>query len=170
MIQQLLFISLLAIALIILTLLTINWTQPLNPNIRPDRRRFAFESAPELFRYVEPELYLSANSIKLTRTSPTQVTAFWRLSREHWRDRGKNTAELIKEGRVFLRLYRSADLLEIKDIHINSPKGSLSVELGEMESCCASLGVKEDGRFTPWLFSNTIAGSKSMEYREYRQI
>ncbi|MGE5391500.1 MAG: hypothetical protein ACM3PE_10615 [Deltaproteobacteria bacterium] len=169
--QPLLFIILLAIALIILTYLTITWTLPLKPGPgQIPRRRFAFESAPELFRYVEPDFYLAPNSIKLARTSPEQVTASWRLPRDHWRDMGKNAAELAQDDKLFVRFYRSGDLLKIEDIPISSPSGSLSLELDEMESCCASLGVKEDDQFTPWLFSNTITGAKAMEYQQSRKV
>lgn len=170
MLQQLLFIILLTAALIILSYMTIIWTRPFKTRSPLPRRRFAFESAPELFRYVEPDYYLAPNSIRLTRLSGAQINASWRINREHWRNMGKDAAELLEEGKLILRLYRSGELLQIQDVLIKNPSGNLSLELGETESCCASLGVKEGDHFTPWMFSNTVIGAKEMECRKSRRL
>jgi len=170
--HQLLFIILLTISLIILTYLTLTWTQPVKWEQRSpmQRRWFAFEAAPELFRYVEPELYLAPNSLKLTRNSPVKITAYWRLSREHWRETEKNPEELAREGRLTLRLYRSGDLLEIEDVPIYKTSGSQQVNLYDDCSCCASLGIKADDHFTPWLFSNTLMRQPAMESHERKRF
>lgn len=169
--HPLLFIILLTIALIILTYLTLTWT----PSVKSDRRMplrhwFAFEAAPELFRYVEPELYLAPNSLKLTRNSPSEITIYWRLSRQHWREAERSPEELVRDGRLTLRLYRSGELLEIEDLPIDQTSGSHQLVLSENCSCCASLGIKEDDHFTPWLFSNTLMRQPAMEYQESKQV
>lgn len=168
--HKLLFIILLTISLLLLTYLTISWVQPGKPQLVRPRRRFAFEAAPELFRYVEPELYLESNSIKLTRNSPGLITAYWRLTREHWLEKGKTPRQLAAEGRLNLRLYRSGEFLEIEDIPIKQTSGSCRLELSADYSCCASLGMKENDHYTPWLFSNTLMSEPGMQYQKSRRL
>lgn len=166
--RQLLFVILLTISLLLLTYLAIVWVQPGKPQLVRPRRRFAFEAAPELFRYVEPELYLESNSIKLIRNSPHLITVYWRLTREHGPEKGRNPRQLATEGKINLRLYRSGELLEIEDIPIKQTSGSCRVELSADSSCCASLGMKENDHYTPWLFSNTLMSQPGMQYRNRR--
>ena len=168
--RPLLFIILLTISLIILIYLTLTWVQPARPGQRVRPGRFAFEAAPELFRYVEPDLYLDPNRLKLTRNSPTRITAYWRMSREHWRENGKSPHDLAAQGKLNLRLYRSGDLLEIEDIPVDQTSGSCRLEVADDFSCCVSLGIKENDRFTPWLFSNTLVREPAMEYSDSRRV
>lgn len=161
----LLFIILLAIALVILAYLYLALIVP-EEKSRSNRpgRWFAFEAAPELFKYVEPDEYRAVSGLNLTRLSPTRINVNWRLLPDKWPKGHGKYKDLADTGRLVLRLYRNGELLEIEDIEVDKTSGTRKLELGEDYSCCASLGLKKGDSFTPLLFSNTLMRQATMQW------
>ena len=119
--------------------------------------RFQFESAQELFKYVESEdLYLPHDSIKLVRNDYHRVTAYWHLSREKWEEYQDLSRETFRSDQIFLRIYEAREFLKTRDIPVRSTIGSYDFELPSRTFCYSSLGEKEGERFIPLLCSNLV--------------
>ena len=154
-----LYVSLLAGMLLLIIYISLTTLADRSPNrhFKVPGHMFQFESAQELFKYVESEdIYLPHDSIKLVRNDYHRVTAYWHLSREKWEEYQNLSRETFRQEQIFLRIYEAREFLRTRDIPVRSTIGSYDFELPSKTFCYGSLGIKEGERFLPLLCSNLV--------------
>ena len=140
------------ILLITVLLLMLYWVlSSLTPRrerrIRVPDREFAFESAQELFKYLETgEFYLSGNSIKLMHAQSGHLRAYWHLRQEKWQELLKQVGNKTGEEELVLRLHQGED--SYQEVPIKKPAGSYDWEVTGDSPCSISLGIKSRDNYT----------------------
>lgn len=125
--------------------------RPLN-NRRND---YQFESAQELFKYVENEVYLGEDKVELLRYDEDRVRALWNLSEDKWRQLAER-GESNKNREPFLRLYQAGERLRFMDMPLRQKSGHFDYDLPPSTASYFTMGYKENNRFYPLLTSRTV--------------
>lgn len=160
--SPLLYITLLCAVLLIMLFWVIGTMPPEKPGLHlkiPDRDMFSWESAQELFKYLETEeFYLPANSIKLLRTDSGHLRAYWRLSQEKWQEILKQLGNKSNGKKLVLRLHQDESNLNLPDAPVKRPVGSYDWEIPAESSHYVSLGIISTDKYTPLLLSSKLEG------------
>lgn len=121
----------------------------------PDRVRFAFESAQELFKYLETgEFYLPGDNIKLMPAESGHLRAYWHLKQEKWQEILKQVGNKTGEEELVLRLHQGED--SYQEVSIKKPAGSYDWEVTGESPCYISLGIKSKNNYNPLLISGKL--------------
>lgn len=124
----------------------------------PDKVRFAYESAQELFKYLEEgEFYLPSNSIKLLPTESGQLRTYWHLSQGKWQELLKQVKP--DDQQLVLRLHQGEDCYQ--EVPVTKPAGSYDWEVQEAPHYYASIGIKTRDNYTPILISSKLSNPNS---------
>lgn len=127
----------------------------------PDRE-FAFESAQELFKYLETgEFYLPGDSIKLMPAESGHLRAYWHLSQGKWQEILKQVDNKTGEKQLVLRMHQSED--SYQEVRIKKPAGSYDWEVTGESPCSISLGIKSRDNYTPVLTSGELKQTKMLD-------
>ena len=123
----------------------------------PDRIRFAFESAQELFKYLEEgEFYLPDDSIKLMPAESGQLRAYWHLSQGKWQEILKQLGTKSGDKQLVIRLYQDNNEDCYQEIPVKKPVGSYDWEVPRESPYYISLGIKSRDNYTPVLISSEL--------------
>jgi hypothetical protein len=153
--SPLLYITLLtAVLLLMLYWVLVSLSPRRERRIRvPDGARLAFESAQELFKYLEEgEFYLPDDSIKLMPAESGHLRAYWHLSREKWQEILRQAGNRTGEKELVLRLHQGED--SYQEVPVKKPVGSYDWEVSGESPCNISLGIKSRDNYTPVLISS----------------
>ncbi|HWP95968.1 MAG TPA: hypothetical protein VN426_03890 [Syntrophomonadaceae bacterium] len=137
-------------------LLMLYWVLRGDGGQRRSRSDFRFETAQELFNYVEDDVYLGENCIQLQRTSEGRVSTYWNLALEKWQEMGGSADPSKRSREPFLRVYQAGDLLHTLDMPLKQRCGQFDFDLPPHTACYCSLGFKENGRFSALVTSRTL--------------
>jgi len=119
----------------------------------PDRVSFAFESAQELFKYLEEgEFYLPDDSVKLMPAESGHLRAYWHLGQGKWQEILKQVGNKTGEEELVLRLHQGKDTYQ--EVPVKKPVGSYDWEVTGESPCSISLGIKSRDNYTPVLTSS----------------
>ena len=147
------------ILLIAVLLLMLYWMlSSLSPQqerrIRIPDRGFVFESAQELFKYLEEgEFYLPDDSVKLIPAESGHLRAYWHFSQRKWQDMLKEVGK-SREKQLVLRLHQGED--SYQEVSVKRPAGSYDWEVPGESPCYVSLGIKNKDNYTPVLISSKL--------------
>lgn len=133
------------------------------------RPSYHFETAQELFKYVEPDYELVENSIKLTKTSPNYVIVCWNLSQEKWNESRSVQTNKPDVEDIILRLLETSKQFKILDIPVNSLLGKYEFKLENNTTWYASLGFVNNESFNPILTSNKISTNSGINNEDFLQ-
>lgn len=123
---------------------------------RRQQNSFQFETAQELFKYVDEELYLGENRIELVRPEPGRVQALWNLSQEKWIELCGISEQKKKTREPYLRFYQACDQVRTFDTALRHRSGHQDFDLQPGTACYFTLGYKENGKFFPAMTSRTV--------------
>jgi hypothetical protein len=125
--------------------------------IRVPDREFAFESAQELFKYLETgEFHLPDNSIKLIPAESGHLRAYWYLSQEKWQKILKQVGNKPGRNQLVLRLHQGDKEDSFQEVPLKKPAGSYDWEVTGESPCSVSLGIKGRYNYTPVLISSEL--------------
>jgi hypothetical protein len=158
-VPPLLYIFLLCAVLILMLYWVLYAIRPPRRNSRtkvPDKRRFSFESAQELFKYLEAEeFYLPLDTIKLVKIESGHLRAYWRLSQNEWQEIMRQLNK--SDGReIILRLHQDERILKGLDAPVKAPVGGHDWEFLPNNFIYVSLGIKSKDNYIPLLLSEKI--------------
>ena len=123
--------------------------------VRVPDREFAFESAQELFKYLEEgEFYLPDDSVKLMPAESGHLRAYWHLKQEKWQEILKQVDKKSGEEGLVLRLHQGED--SYQEVPVNKPAGSYDWDVPGESPCYVSLGIKSKDNYTPLLISSEL--------------
>jgi hypothetical protein len=123
--------------------------------IRVPDREFAFESAQELFKYLETgEFYLPGDSLKLMPAESGHLRAYWHLKQEKWQEILKQVDNKTGEEYLVLRLHQGED--SYQEVPVKKPAGSYDWEVSGESPCSISLGIKSRDNYRPVLISDKL--------------
>jgi len=155
----LLYIILLCAVLFIMLYWVLSATGPKERRLRfkiPHRDMFSWESAQELFKYLETEeFYLPADSIKLLATDSGHLRAYWRISPGKWQKILKQLGSRAQGRELILRIHQGGTNLNLPDVPVKKPIGSYDWEAKAEPGCCASLGINGNN-YTPLIISDKL--------------
>jgi hypothetical protein len=144
----LLFISIVTLILVLLSYWILNNMEkqqytPRKPANTPNK--FKFETAQELFKYVEPDI--SEPSGLYLEIKPQGVHLNWDINPDDWQSALQHAG--LREGNEHqvIRLISADD--SFIDIEINSLKGARELSTGSFRTHYAVLGIKNDENFVP---------------------
>lgn len=123
--------------------------------VRVSDRGFAFESAQELFKYLETgEFYLPGDSIKLIPAESGHLRAYWHLKQEKWQEILKQVDNKPGGKQLVLRLHQGED--SHQEVPVKKSAGSYDWEVREDSPYFISLGIKSRDNYTPVLISSKL--------------
>lgn len=140
----LLFISLTTVVLVLLLywiLSTLDWQEKPKPR---DPKAYHFETAQELFKYMEPDTELASDSIKMAQNRSGYRIITWNMSPEKWEESISERGMQPDERFIILRLEKRGKMERVYDIPVGSLSGSYEFKANNNESWSASLGFKDD--------------------------
>ena len=154
--SPLLYIILLTVVLLLMLYWVLSSLSPRREQrVRVPDREFAFESAQELFKYLETgEFYLPGNSIKLIPAESGHLRAYWHLKQEKWQEILKQVGKKSGEEGLVLRLHQGED--SFQEVPVKKPAGSYDWEVTGDSPCSISLGIKSRDNYTPLLTSGEL--------------
>jgi len=123
--------------------------------VRVPDREFAFESAQELFKYLEEgEFYLPDDSVKLMPAESGHLRAYWHFNQRKWQEILKQVGNKTGQKQLVLRLHQGED--SYQEVPFNKPAGSYDWEVPGESPCYVSLGIKSKDNYTPLLISSEL--------------
>ncbi|MDD2586418.1 MAG: hypothetical protein PHT79_04980 [Syntrophomonadaceae bacterium] len=140
----LLFISLTTAVLVLLLYWILSTLDLQERPKRKDPKSYHFETAQELFKYLEPDTDLPFDSIKIAQNRSGYRIVTWNLSQEKWEERISERAIEPDERFIILRLEKKGRMKRIYDIPVGKLNGSYEFKANNNESWTASLGFKDD--------------------------
>ncbi len=154
--SPLLYIILLTVVLLLMLYWVLSSLTPRRERrIRVPDREFAFESAQELFKYLETgEFHLPDNSVKLMPAESGHLRAYWHLSQEKWQEILKQVDNKPGGKQLVLRLHQDNKEDSYQEVLIKKPAGSYDWEVTGESPCSISLGIKNRDNYTPILTSS----------------
>jgi hypothetical protein len=122
----------------------------------PSQDMFSWESAQELFKYLETEeFYLPADSIKLLAIDSGHLRAYWRISQSKWQEILKQLGNRASGRELILRLHQDGKTLDLPDASVKRPVGSYDWEIEAESSYYVSLGITGND-YTPLIISDKL--------------
>lgn len=123
---------------------------------RRQQDNFQFETAQELFNYVDEDVYLGENHIELIRPEMGRVQALWNFSQDKWAELCGVSEQKKKTREPYLRFYQASEQLRTFDMSLRNRSGHQDFDLPANTACYFSIGYKENGRFFPVMTSRTL--------------
>lgn len=149
----LLYIFLLAAVLLLMVYWVLSAPTPGNTRAKIPVNKFYWESAQELFKYLETEeFYLPTDSIKILKTDSGHVRAYWRISPDKWQDILKQLRLGHKE--LVLRINQKDN--NESEVKVKLPVGCYDWDFPAENNLSVSLGIKDKNNYTPLLQSNKL--------------
>lgn len=155
-----LYIILLCLVLLIMLLWVLSAIGPEERRPRfkiPDTDLLSWESAQELFKYLETEeFYLPADSVRLLATDSGNLRAYWHISQPKWQEILKQLGGKSKGRDLIIRIHQGEKELNLPDAPVRRPAGSYDWEIKAGPSCHASLGIASANNYTPLIVSDKL--------------
>lgn len=120
------------------------------------RGAYQFESAQELFKYVDDEVYLREDGVQLVRINENRMRALWNLGEGQWQDFNRSGDQKNRGREAFMRVHQAGEHLRTIDMPLRQRSGHFDYDLSPGIATYFSIGFKENNRFYPVLTSRTI--------------
>lgn len=152
----LLFISIITLILLIMVywiLASLEKRPPADPS--EARNKFKFETAQELFKFLDPQPGLEQEpDVLRLQVNKEYTKLYWHISSETWDSTMEKFGLKVQHENVIIRLYDSD--LKTMDIAVSDIQGGQKVKTDKFQANYGVLGIKVKGDFVPLFLSRHL--------------